>query len=98
MASTQVTSDALEVDESRNDRRAVLGKIASAIFAGLVAPALLGADAAKAQSEAAEGPRLPTLPDPEPGEDPLVRMLRDLQRALAKPPKERRWVMVIDLR
>jgi molybdopterin-containing oxidoreductase family iron-sulfur binding subunit len=30
--------------------------------------------------------------------DVLLRMQDDLQRALQKPPKERRWVMVIDLR
>jgi len=31
-------------------------------------------------------------------ESALVRMQRDLERALQKPPHERRWVMVIDLR
>ncbi len=33
-----------------------------------------------------------------PDEDVLVRMQRDLKRAMARPVEERRWVMVIDLR
>src|SRR3990170_1020516 len=33
---------------------------------------------------------------PEP--DPLIRMQEDLKRALQKPVKDRRWVMVLDLR
>ena len=37
------------------------------------------------------------LPGLEP-QDVLVRMHEDLKRALQKPPAERRWVMVIDLR
>ena len=38
---------------------------------------------------------LPALPD---GDSPLLRMQRELQRALKKPLEQRRWVMVIDLR
>lgn len=38
------------------------------------------------------------LPDPKPDEAPLLRMQRELQRALAKPVEQRRWGMVIDLR
>lgn len=41
---------------------------------------------------------LPPLPEPSPNEDVLIRMMRDLQRALKKPLSERKWVMVIDLR
>ena len=41
---------------------------------------------------------LPDLPEPEPDEDLLIRMMRDLRRALEKPVEARRWVMVIDLR
>lgn len=40
---------------------------------------------------------LPSLPE-TPGEDPLVRMQRDLARAMAKPMEERKWGMVIDQR
>lgn len=39
---------------------------------------------------------LPETPGTEP--DVLIRMQGDVQRALAKKPAERRWVMVIDLR
>jgi molybdopterin-containing oxidoreductase family iron-sulfur binding subunit len=82
-------------------RREVLTKIASAVFAGLVAPAVwpmtAKADEALAAPETAV-PALPVLPEPQPDEDPLLRMMRDLQRALQKPVEQRRWVMVIDLR
>jgi Fe-S-cluster-containing hydrogenase component 2 len=40
----------------------------------------------------------PPADDPLAKEDVLVRMNRELQRALEKPASERRWVMVIDLR
>ncbi|MFN3929177.1 MAG: 4Fe-4S dicluster domain-containing protein [Thermoflexus sp.] len=77
------------------DRRDLLVKLASAVFAGLVAPAVVGEPA---PAEAVTLPELPQLPPPQPGEDPLVRMMRDLQRALQKPVEQRRWAMVIDLR
>jgi molybdopterin-containing oxidoreductase family iron-sulfur binding subunit len=35
---------------------------------------------------------------PQPDEDVLLRMQRDLRKAMAKPVEERRWIMVIDLR
>jgi len=38
------------------------------------------------------------VPGAGPNADPIVRMLSDLRRALQKPVKDRRWVMVIDLR
>jgi len=38
------------------------------------------------------------LPEAAHGEDPIVRMLQDLRRALQKPVAERKWAMVIDLR
>lgn len=82
-------------------RREVLTKIASTVFAGLVAPAVwpmtAGANEALPAPETAV-PTLPVLPEPQPDEDPLLRMMRDLQRALQKPVDQRRWVMVIDLR
>ncbi len=40
---------------------------------------------------------LETVPE-QVGEDPLIRMERELGRAMAKPVEERRWVMVIDQR
>jgi len=42
--------------------------------------------------------KLPTLPTAAEGESILLRMQRDLQRAMKKPLEERRWVMAIDLR
>lgn len=83
-------------------RREVLTKIASAVFAGLVAPAVLPVDGRQEEApsarEATAAPELPMLPKPQSDEDPLLRMMRDLQRALQKPVEQRRWVMVIDLR
>ncbi|MFN3422130.1 MAG: 4Fe-4S dicluster domain-containing protein [Armatimonadota bacterium] len=79
-------------------RRAVLEKIASAVFASLVAPAVLSETAEAATEQEKPSPQLPELPPPQPNEDPLIRMMRDLQRALKKPMEQRRWVMVIDLR
>lgn len=38
------------------------------------------------------------MPDVLEPQDVLIRMQEDLKRALAKAPRERRWVMVIDLR
>ncbi len=82
----------------RVGRRVVLEKVvtASAVFASLIAPAVLG-DTAKASKTEEEQPA-PKLPPPSPNEDPLIRMMRDLQKALKKPVEKRRWVMVIDLR
>lgn len=77
-------------------RRDVLLKLASAVFAGLVAPAVLGELAPK--SDAAPAYELPQLPVETEGEDQLMRMMRDVARALAKPLNERQWIMVIDLR
>lgn len=64
----------------------MLSKYASEVFAGLVAPM--------------EGVEISPLAadDPLAKEDVLVRMNRELKRALEKPASERRWVMVIDLR
>jgi Fe-S-cluster-containing dehydrogenase component len=76
-------------------RRAALTKFASAVFAGLVAPALLGSTKASPLPDRAE---FPSLPDRMPDEDESVRMMRDLLRALDKPIEERSWGMVIDLR
>ncbi|MEJ5240157.1 MAG: 4Fe-4S dicluster domain-containing protein [Anaerolineales bacterium] len=65
----------------------LLSKYASEVFAGLVAPVAEGLEIS-----AAPAADLPAK------EDVLVRMERELKRALEKPASERRWVMVIDLR
>lgn len=85
------------------DRRDFLVRVAGAILAGATLPlaALPAVPAARA------GRSLPVLPakpveglhvSPEADEDVLIRMQRDLIRALAKPVDQRRWGMVIDTR
>lgn len=84
-----------EPDEPVYDpsRRHALSKLAGLTLASLAAPAAF----------ARGGPlpgvsQLPAVPEARPDEDPLITMMRDLQRALKKPEAQRRWVMVIDLR
>jgi molybdopterin-containing oxidoreductase family iron-sulfur binding subunit len=92
--------DALKTEESR---RAFLAKFASAVFAGLVAPAVAG-EVAPVQAAAAEQSGLTDefdatqLPEAVEGEHPIKRMMADLRRALQKPMEQRRWGMAIDLR
>src|SRR3972149_7184596 len=69
----------------RDFLKAVLA--ATAIAGGLSAKAE-GAEAKKAEKA------LPELPE---GENLLLRMQRELRRALKKPIEQRRWAMVIDL-
>lgn len=77
--------------------REALMRMAQTFFAGL-ALALLSGRRGKAQPPQNTELKLPELLAPQPGEDILIRMMRDLQRALQKPMELRRWVMVIDLR
>lgn len=90
--------ESLDSDESR---REFLGKFASGVFAGLVAPAVLGGVTNASAAPPTQAPGLAPLPDipaAVAGEDPIIRMMQDLRRALAKPVEHRRWSMVIDLR
>ena len=63
----------------------------------ILASAAIGAGLVRAESSEAPATErsLPQLPD---GDNPLLRMQRELQRAMKKPIDQRRWVMVIDLR
>lgn len=80
-------------------RAEFLKKIGSTIFASLLIPALMpDQSAARANDPTETLPELPQLPEPTEDEDVLIRMMRDLQRALIKPLDQRRWAMVIDLR
>jgi molybdopterin-containing oxidoreductase family iron-sulfur binding subunit len=82
-------------------RRSFLGKFASGVFAGLVAPAVLGeVEPVQAAPAAQSGDLVPVidLPEAVAGEHPVKRMMQDLQRALQKPLEQRKWAMVIDLR
>jgi Fe-S-cluster-containing dehydrogenase component len=79
-------------------RRAFLEKVASAVFAGM---AMSGAKVETQTVEAAAAVPTPPPPfeiDAAADEDILIRMQRDLRRALAKPMRERKWGMVIDTR
>ncbi len=98
-------SDVLAGLDSEQTRRDFLGRFASATFAGLVAPAILlnGLErpgrAAPANAPAATDlVPLPAVPEAVAGQDPIIRMMVDLRRALEKPIEQRRWVMIIDLR
>ncbi|RMG61698.1 MAG: 4Fe-4S dicluster domain-containing protein [Calditrichaeota bacterium] len=92
---TQNGSAASEVDVHR---REFLKKLGSGVFASLLMPILFKDNFAALADEALAQVDLPELPEPSPEEDPLVRMMRDLQRALKKPLEQRKWTMVIDLR
>ena len=65
-----------------------------ALLAGSVLAEGIGGCADSAQAGQAQK-ALPQLPE---GESLVLRMQRELHRALAKPVEKRRWVMVIDLR
>lgn len=88
---------------NESSRRSFLTKFASGVFAGLVAPAVMGEvevvnAASPNQAQQQDLAPLPNIPDAVEGEHPVVRMMEDLRRALQKPMDERKWAMVIDLR
>ena len=98
-------SDVLAGLDSEQTRRDFLSKFASATFAGLVAPAILLNELERPRRTApVSAPTstdlvpLPELPEAVAGQDPILRMMVDLRRALEKPIEQRRWVMIIDLR
>ena len=79
------------------ERRAVLGKMASATFAGLMLSGVL----ARAQDAAPQKTPIPARPfkgSSDANQDVLIRMQGELERAMQKPINERRWGMVIDMR
>jgi len=81
------------------DRSDFLKKIGSGIFASLLIPGIISNKFTTALAKAVpEIKDLPQIPPKQDGEDVLIRMMRDLQRALKKPLEERKWSMVIDLR
>lgn len=84
-----------------------LGLAAAAAVGGGAAGRTVAAEAAGSRqsttaSQSAPGagssPPVPSAPSSPDFENLLLRMQNDLQRALAKPVDQRRWVMVIDLR
>ena len=93
-----------ESEKVPTTRRGVLRGLAGTLGAAL---ALTAAGKQPAAAETAAAPQaqppaataaVPLPSDPLAPEDVLVRMERELRRALAKPREQRRWVMVIDLR
>jgi Fe-S-cluster-containing dehydrogenase component len=81
-------------------RRKVLTKFFGAIFAGLLAQPAARAGISILDEETAEPQpdSILQLPEERPDEDVILRMMRDLKRALEKPREERHWIMVIDQR
>jgi len=88
----------VEPPNTDESRREFLVKFASGVFAGLVAPAVLGGFVPAQAAQGGDLAPLPELPTAVAGEDPIIRMMQDLRRALLKPLDKRRWSMVIDLR
>ncbi|MDA8160122.1 MAG: 4Fe-4S dicluster domain-containing protein [Desulfobacteraceae bacterium] len=79
------------------ERRAVLGKMASVTFAGLMLSGVL----ARAQDAAPQKTLIPAEPfraSSDAHQDVLIRMQGELERAMQRPINERRWGMVIDIR
>ncbi|MHB1618420.1 MAG: 4Fe-4S dicluster domain-containing protein [Sulfuricella sp.] len=99
---TNEEKDALTKLDAPLSRRGFMGSFASATFAGLVAPAMLAKEALAQTAPAGRAGNdlvpLPDVPEAVAGQDPVIRMMRDLRRALEKPMNQRRWIMVIDLR
>jgi len=94
------------VNEDESSRRDFLQKFSSAVFGGVIAGGVVGALAPTSLFAQKEGSNLNEsldftpfeLPPEVEGEDAILRMMRDLQKALKKPIEQRRWNMVIDLR
>ena len=110
MGQPQLRSPAAEAveDTPTTDRRQLLTKFASAVFAGVAlagtlveAPAAASApaDAPPASlREPAPAPAPPFRISPAADEDVLIRMQRELATAMQKPIEQRKWGMVIDTR
>lgn len=64
----------------------------------VLASAAVATGLSRRQASAAPAPAEKLLPELPAGDNLLLRMQRELQRALKKPIEQRRWVMVIDLR
>ena len=81
------------MEKGTSRRRFLLGAGAAGLLAGLAGISPRGTTAAP-ETKPPSGVELPKAADRE---SQLLRMQRELQRALVKPVAERRWAMVIDL-
>ncbi len=93
----------LAANDSPTARRDFLLRTVAALVAGAALPlaGLKNVASAAPPAAVAGGPTgpVPTLDiSPQAGEDVLIRMQRELARALVKPMDERKWGMVIDTR
>lgn len=79
-------------------RAEFLGRIAAAAAATLILPARARARATSSRPSPSAPNDLPALPPQRDGESDVLRMQRELLRAMSKPVGERKWAMVIDLR
>lgn len=89
-----------EKGRTNRQRRESLKAIGAAILASMALPLVSkGAEASPSEKGVKiPDPELPELPPPSDHEDPIITMMRDLQRALKKPIEQRKWIMVIDTR
>ncbi len=89
-----------EKPHTNEARRRLFTDFARGVFATLVAAGLrtVEGEQASAREEGQPPQTLDMLPEPHEHEDVLLRMQRELHKALRKPVEQRRWVMVIDLR
>lgn len=84
---------------SRRRFMAGVGTLVGAAITQLAAPPEGEAATESSLAEApVKGVKLANLPAAQPNEAVLLRMQRELQRALQKPFEQRHWAMVIDLR
>ncbi len=97
------TEPTQEVDESAS-RRDFIAKVGSAVFGGVVLAGIGLAQRgatdvlATGVASATDGPAPPFHIATQASEDVLIKMQRELSRALAKTMDQRRWGMVIDTR
>jgi molybdopterin-containing oxidoreductase family iron-sulfur binding subunit len=88
----------LDIETLRTERLEFLKKVGLGLLGGIAAPVLLTKLVAENSDSGTAVQDLPQLPPQQADESLVLRMMRDIQRALAKPVDQRHWGMVIDLR
>ncbi len=86
---------------NKYERGDFLKKLGTGVFGSMVLSAVYNnkfTTMAKTINKNSDTVELAVLPEQKPDEDQIIRMMRDLQRALRKPVDKRKWSMVIDLR